>query len=422
MSQPPESAVLEDWLAWLEHLHSQEIDLGLDRLLDVAARLHLPLTLSKRSPGPYVFTVAGTNGKGSTCAALQSLSLEAGLEVGLYSSPHLLRFNERVLINGQEVEDEQLVAAFRRIESVRQGVSLTYFEYTTLAALLIFTEAELDVWVLEVGLGGRLDAVNLVDANCAILTTVGLDHQSFLGDNLEQIGFEKAGVFRGGQPAVLGSAPLPESVEQQARTVGAELQPYGVTHGVEGGQLFWGDGQRLSIAELTATVPLANQATAAQAFSRSPFALPAPGVLRALNRVAVAGRCQRLTWQGRHLVLDVGHNPHAAQYLAEYLGGQQWHLILGMLADKDVPGVVSALQPLAKDIALVTLDVPRGLSAQTLQQRATLADAQCYDSMSQALAAVCATEDDAPVLVCGSFYTVAAVLTLMQSLDVTANH
>lgn len=421
MSQPPESAALEDWLAWLEHLHSQEIDLGLERLVVVAARLNLPLSLAQRSPGPYVFTVAGTNGKGSTCAALQSLAQEAGQEVGLYSSPHLLRFNERVLLNGHEVEDERLVAAFRQIESVRQGVSLTYFEYTTLAALLIFTQSELDVWVLEVGLGGRLDAVNLVDANCAILTTVGLDHQSFLGDNLEQIGFEKAGVFRAGQPAVLGSPALPATVDQQAQRVGAELQPYGITHGIAGDELFWGHGQRLAITELYSTVPLANQVTAAQAFSLSPFALPATSVKQALNRVLLAGRCQQLTWQGRTLVLDVAHNPHAAEYLAAHLGGQRWHLILGMLSDKDVTGVVSALEPLTKDITLVSLDVPRGLTAQALQQRATLADAQCYDSMSQALAAVCASEDDAPVLVCGSFYTVAAVLTLTQSLDVTAN-
>lgn len=422
MSKPPESAALEDWLAWLEHLHSQEIDLGLERLVVVAARLHLPLSLAQRSPGPYVFTVAGTNGKGSTCAALQSMAMEAGLEVGLYSSPHLLRFNERIMLNGREVEDEQLVAAFRQIECVRQGVSLTYFEYTTLAALLIFTQSDLDVWVLEVGLGGRLDAVNLVDANCAVLTTVGLDHQSFLGDNLEQIGFEKAGVFRAGQPAVLGSPALPASVEQQGQRVGAQLQPYGVTHGIAGDELFWGNGQRLAIAELGSTVPLANQVTAAQAFSLSPFALPATAVKQALNAVALAGRCQRLTWQGRTLVLDVGHNPHAAEYLAAHLAGQRWHLILGMLSDKDVAGVVAALRPLTKDISLVSLGVPRGLTAEALQQRATLGDAQCYDSMSQALAAVCASEDDAPVLVCGSFYTVAAVLTLTQSLDVTANN
>lgn len=421
MSRPPDSAGLADWLAWLEHLHSQEIDLGLDRLEVVAARLHLPLKVAQRSPGPYVFVVAGTNGKGSTCATLQALALEAGLDIGLYSSPHLLRFNERVLINGREVEDEQLVSAFRRIEAVRQGVSLTYFEYTTLAALLIFNEAELDVWVLEVGLGGRLDAVNLVDANCAVLTTVGLDHQSFLGDSLEQIGFEKAGVFRPGQPAVLGSPDLPASVEQQAHRVGAEVKPYGVTHGIAGSDLFWEHGNRIAIAELSSTVPVANQVTAAQAFSLSPFTLNTKAVKQALNRVVLAGRCQRVSWHGRPLVLDVAHNPQAAEYLASRLSGQAWHLVLGMLADKDIPGVVKALQPLAMDISLVSLDAARGLTAEALRQRATLPDAQCYDSMSQALAAVCASDDDAPVLVCGSFYTVAAVLNLMQSLDVNAN-
>ncbi|MHA7878480.1 MAG: bifunctional tetrahydrofolate synthase/dihydrofolate synthase [Saccharospirillum sp.] len=417
MSQPPESAVLQDWLSWLEHLHSQEIDLGLDRLAEVAGRLSLPLTLAERADGPFVFTVAGTNGKGSTCAALQALAMEAGVRVGLYSSPHLVRFNERVLINGIEASDAQLVAAFRQVEAVRQGVSLTYFEFTTLAALVIFAQSDLAVWVLEVGLGGRLDAVNLVDADCAVVTTVGLDHQGFLGDTLEQIGFEKAGVFRAGQPAVLGSDDLPESVAGQAAKLGARLQPYGATHGIDHGQLHWGRGQQIPVADLTATVPLANQATAAQAFSLSPFSLPADRVRAALNRVVLAGRCQRVDCQGRILVLDVGHNPHAATYLAGYLGSQRWHLVLGMLADKDAAGVAAALRPLALDVSLVTLDVPRGLTAEALQQKATLTDARCYDSMHEALASVMACEDQAPVLVCGSFYTVAAALAFLQSQD-----
>lgn len=206
MPQLPDTT-LDDWLAYLERIHGQAIDLGLDRLARVAEHLDLPLS---RASGrrPFVITVAGTNGKGSTCETLRQLGLQAGARVGLYSSPHLHRFNERVVIDRDPVSDDALIQAFKQVEQARGDISLTYFEFTTLAAFVVFHQADLDLWVLEVGLGGRLDAVNLVDCDVAVLTTVDRDHQAFLGDDINIIGQEKAGIFRSGRPAVLGSNDL----------------------------------------------------------------------------------------------------------------------------------------------------------------------------------------------------------------------
>jgi len=415
MPKPPEGSSLSLWLDYLEHLHGQAIDMGLDRVRQVADRLKLPLVSSQRHH-PFVFTAAGTNGKGSTCATLHQLALAADLSVGLYTSPHLHRFNERVVINDDPVADAELIQAFEQVEAARADVSLTYFEFTTLAAFVLFDAADLDVWVLEIGLGGRLDAVNLVDADISILTTVDRDHQAFLGDDIEQIGREKAGVFRADQPAVLGSDELPISVQETALSVGARLYPFGTEHGADDAGIWWRGG-RLPENRLLASVPRANQASALQAFALSPFELSLSKIEAAINAVVLPGRLQSLNIDGRRLVLDVGHNPHAARYLAQQLAGESWSVVLGMLADKDVEVVSQSLKPIVGRWYLAGLAVPRGLSAESLAARATAGVGQCYYSVAAAIEA--ALEDPAgrPVLVCGSFYTVAEALDVLVTFD-----
>lgn len=412
---PQPDATLDDWLRYLEHLHSQAIDMGLDRLRAVASRLDLPLVSAGRKR-PFVFTVAGTNGKGSTCDTLRQLSLLAGCRVGLYTSPHLHQFNERVQIDTNPVTDACLIAAFEQVELARGDVTLTYFEFTTLAAFVVFQAADLDVWVLEVGLGGRLDAVNLVDADVAIVTTVDLDHAAFLGTDRDQIGVEKAGIFRQGTEAVLGSDDLPYTVMARAEALSAPVSPFGVTHGVDDAGLWWtgADGMhRLTADRLTTTVPPDNLVSARQAFARSPFMLDDEQTLAAFNAVIPAGRLQLISKQGCDWVLDVGHNPHAARYLARRLGDRRWHVVLGMLADKDVEAVTGALVPLAASWSLATLSVPRGLTSAELNARATVSPARCYDSVAAAVAAAPEDAQGLPILVCGSFFTVAEALSLL---------
>ena len=410
MPQQPERN-LDDWLAYLEQIHSQAIDLGLDRLSQVAQNLDLPLSRADRTR-PFVITVAGTNGKGSTCETLRQLGMAAGASVGLYSSPHLHRFNERVMLNDQTVTDDVLIRAFEQVEAARGDVSLTYFEFTTLAAFVVFKQADLDLWVLEVGLGGRLDAVNLVDCDIAVLTTVDRDHQAFLGDDINIIGREKAGIFRPETPAVLGSVELPSTVFTAADELGAPVYSFGESHGITDTALWW-QGGRIDRDQLTASVPLQNQATALQAFSLSPFTLSPNDVVTALNSVQLLGRLQTIYRDEQRLVLDVGHNPHAARYLADRLGDESWCVVLAMLADKDVEAVVEALSPMTRQWFLADLDVPRGLTATALRDRATLSSAQCYDSVAAAIDAACNEAQGRPILVCGSFYTVSEALVAL---------
>lgn len=413
--RPQPDATLDDWLRYLEHLHSQAIDLGLDRLRAVASRLDLPLSSAGRQR-PFVFTVAGTNGKGSTCDTLRQLSLAAGCRVGLYTSPHLHHFNERVQIDSNPVTDACLIAAFEQVELARGDITLTYFEFTTLAAFVVFQAADLDVWVLEVGLGGRLDAVNLVDPNVAVVTTVDLDHAAFLGTDRDQIGTEKAGIFRQGTDAVLGSDDLPPTVMDRAEALEAPVWSLGVSHGVDQSQLWWTAAEgvhRLDTAALTTTVPPDNLASARQAFARSPFQVTDAQTLAAFNAVIPAGRLQHIQALNGDWVLDVGHNPHAARYLARRLGDRRWHILLGMLSDKDVEAVTRALAPMAASWSLATLSVPRGLTATELNARATVSPARCYDSVAAAVAAAPAEAQGLPILVCGSFFTVAEALTAL---------
>ncbi|WP_308366676.1 MULTISPECIES: bifunctional tetrahydrofolate synthase/dihydrofolate synthase [unclassified Microbulbifer] len=327
---------LQDWLSRLERLHPTEIELGLDRVARVARALDV------QKPAPKVITVAGTNGKGSCIAAMEALLRAGGHSVGAYSSPHLLRFNERVRIDGIEVEDVELVRAFEAVEAVRGEVSLTYFEYTTLAALWLFREAGVEFALLEVGLGGRLDAVNLVDADIAVITSIAVDHEDWLGSDREVIGREKAGILRPGAPFVCADPEPPLSVASAAGGLGCPSYFIGRDFLVGGTDYRFGEFE----LELPPTgLPRPSIAAAVTALAVLD-ALPedAEGALAPLE---LAGRCQQIHWRGRSLLLDVGHNPAAAEYLARRLDGNpiagETRALVAVMADKDLPGLFAPL-------------------------------------------------------------------------------
>lgn len=418
-----QSYSLEQWLQHLETLHPVGIDMGLERVSQVAKRMGL---LS--SPiAPCVITVAGTNGKGSTLAMIDNVARVHGQRVGTYTSPHLLRYNERVKIDGKEADDQLLIEGFEHVERARLQnfeISLTYFEAGTLCGLWCLTNAGLDLAVLEVGLGGRLDAVNIIDADVAIVTTIAQDHANFLGTDLAQIGREKAGIFRAGKPAVLGSQSLPESVAECARTLVAPTLTLGqqFSHQVMAGERSkwrWqgqqADGESIIIDELPDPgLPIDNAATALQALALAGLELKQKRVQTALSRVQLAGRLQ---WVGPWC-LDVGHNPHAAEYVARHLpappeGGRQWGLI-GMLNDKDIDGVIEALAARINDWVCVSLPGERGCLASELSQHIIAQGGRvhfCADSPHAGVDwfAKVLTPNDR-VLATGSFFTVAALL------------
>ncbi|TXR53698.1 bifunctional folylpolyglutamate synthase/dihydrofolate synthase [Reinekea thalattae] len=403
---PPNNATLNEWLGYIEAIHPTEIDMGLDRLKTVLAQL-LP-----EPTNAFVFTVAGTNGKGTTVAALNALALGAGQTVGQYSSPHLLRFNERIRINNVPATDEQLVEAFAAVEQARQAtqMSLSYFEFTTLAAFYLFQQLELSVWVLEIGLGGRLDAVNIIEPDISVVTTIGLDHEAFLGSDINQIGIEKASICRADKPLVLGSENMPDSVQQTARKVGAHLYPFNQQHGIKTDSLYWQDG---ICSRSALNIPAANAASALQAFALSPFALNAEQAQDIIAQVQVAGRLQQALYHDHALIMDVGHNPHAAGYIATALAAQRYHIVLGMLKDKDSRGFANALAPIAGSYHCIGLDVPRGFSAEQLAQSLEQ-KSQVHHSLAEALAAIHQQYPDEPIFIGGSFYTVAQALTLLE--------
>ncbi|MBE7374715.1 bifunctional tetrahydrofolate synthase/dihydrofolate synthase [Pseudomonas lopnurensis] len=425
---------LADWLAYLEQLHPTAIDMGLERAREVASRLGLT------RPAPKVVTVTGTNGKGSTCAFIASLLSRQGLRVGIYSSPHLLRYNERVQLAGREVDDSRLCEAFAAVEEARGEVSLTYFEMGTLAAFWLFERARLDAVVLEVGLGGRLDAVNLVDADLAVVTNIGLDHADWLGDSRESVAYEKAGILRADKPALCGDLDVPAPLLEQADALKAPLLLRGRDFDLAIDPEAWHwrgvgpAGEPLELHGLPLlSLPMENAALALQAYALLGLPWDFAAMAEALARTRVAGRLdrRRLTWQGRDvsLLLDVGHNPHAAGYLAQRL--QQRPLagrrlaVFGLLADKDLDGVVAALQPSIDDWAVAPLPTPRTrssaqLSATLLERGAVVGE---YASVAQALAAQCAKAGDADeVLVFGSFYCVAEALAWLQERTEEEGH
>ena len=420
-------STLGDWLAYLEQLHPSAIDMGLDRSRKVAQQLGLT------RPAPRVITVTGTNGKGSTCAFVASLLQVQGLKVGVYSSPHLLRYNERVKVQGVEAPDLELCDAFAAVESARGDVTLTYFEMGTLAAFWLFEQAQLDAVVLEVGLGGRLDAVNLIDADLALVTSIGVDHADWLGDTRESVAFEKAGIFRAGRPALCGDLDPPEPLLAKARELGCPLLLRGHDFDLSVGPQGWdwrgiAHGEVIELRDLPLLdLPMQNAALALQAFALLGYPLNQQVVSEALAHTRLVGRLDRRTvhWQGRALtlLLDVGHNPHAAQFLAHRMAQRpvvgKRLAVFGLLSDKDLDGVVHELASSIQDWAVAPLPTSRSRPAAELQVALENLGARVksYQSIASALEAQCAhaTTDD-EILLFGSFYCVA------EALDWLARH
>ncbi|HEX7606035.1 MAG TPA: bifunctional tetrahydrofolate synthase/dihydrofolate synthase [Usitatibacter sp.] len=410
---------LDDWLEYISAQHPAAIALGLERVREVAGRMGFARC-------PVVITVGGTNGKGSTCAIVERILLEAGYRVGLYTSPHLLRYNERVRLMGEEATDDALTRAFERVEAARGATPLTYFEFGTLAALDAFDDAKVEVAILEVGLGGRLDAVNIVDADVAAVVSVDLDHQAYLGPDRESIGFEKAGIFRASRPAIFGDSNPPERLVEHARAIGADLLLLGRDFRVEAHDRQWdfigrkGAHRALPMPALRGRWQLKNAAVALAALDELAERLPVSlgEVKRGLTLVRLPGRLQALP--GRpSIVLDVGHNPHAARALAEGLGDMGFFKktlgVFAMLGDKDIGGVVDAMRGRIDRWFVAAANVERAAPAQKvaeiLAQRGLEGATRTFATVPAALdAARREAGPDDRIVVFGSFHTVAEAL------------
>lgn len=421
---------LSDWLAFIEAQHPKTIAMGLERVRAVAEALALP------KPARRVITVGGTNGKGSTVAFIEAIARAAGWTVGAYTSPHLLRYNERVRIDGADADDASLVEAFAAVEAARNvmpggAVPLTYFEYGTLAALWLFARRDLDLAVLEVGLGGRLDAVNLVDPDVAVITTVDLDHQDWLGDTIEAIGAEKAGIARAWTPLVLGDDDPPSSVLGRAYAIGASAVRIGCDFFFEpieaeaDGDAHWrwrtlGREFDLPLPALAAPVQLRNAAVAIAALHALPDDLPDAAFVDGVRAARVPARLQRFARDGVEVLVDVGHNPQAARALAEALAASPaagpTFAVFAALADKDIVGVVEALAPQVDRWWLAGLPDagPRGRDvdafADALAGTPAAAGTRCASVADALAAARAAATPGTRVLVFGSFHTAAVAL------------
>ncbi|MCO5104687.1 MAG: bifunctional tetrahydrofolate synthase/dihydrofolate synthase [Burkholderiaceae bacterium] len=427
----PETPLLSlpDWLTYCERIHPRQIDMGLERVRAVAKRLDLHFDCP-------VITVAGTNGKGSTCAMIEAVALQAGYRTGVYTSPHLVRFEERCRIHGEAVDASDLIANFSAVESARcekdQKISLSYFEFTTLAILRLMSQAGLDLAILEVGLGGRLDATNIVDADCAVITSIDIDHTELLGSDRESIGREKAGILRTGRPAVVCDPMPPQSVVDHAREIGADLWRFGHDFNFSGDKQQWswaGRGRRyagMAYPALRGANQLVNASGALAALEalRNRVPVTAQAVRNGLAMVELAGRFQIVPGEPV-LVLDVAHNPHAVAALAANLDAMRFHptthAVFGAMADKDVKAMLSKIGPLVDRWHFTDLPTGRAARADEL--------ARWWDEVAQGLglrkdvpvrlhatpqdaldAAVAAAGAADRIVIFGSFYTVGGVL------------
>lgn len=423
---PPEPLPdsLAGWLEYIEALHPKSIAMGLDRVNEVKQRLNL-------TPQFPIITVGGTNGKGSTCAMLEHIYANAGYKVGCYTSPHFLRYNERVRVACREIADEDLLTAFAAVEQAREGTPLTYFEYGTLAALWHFMQSDLDVAMLEVGLGGRLDAVNVFEPSCTIVTTVDFDHMDFLGNSRESIGYEKAGIFRQGIPAICGDGNPPESLVKHAQTIAADLFLLGKDFHVQRNEDSWTyENGKITLEglpnpALSGDFQLANAACVIHAIEDLQAQLPISKnqIVEGLQSVRLAGRFQQCLQHPR-VILDVAHNPHAAHALAQNLCGlpesERTLAVFGMLADKDVAGVIREMGPQVDHWYLADIHNPRGATAQQLARLIHQFDSDCQIKMHTDVlsayrqACIDAGENDR-IIVFGSFYTVADVMQVLPA-------
>ena len=436
---PSALRTLDDWLSHCERLHPAGIDLTLARVAEVWARAGVVLgtPLGKEDDGrtaPVVFTVAGTNGKGSTCAMLEGILLKAGFRVGVYGSPHLVHFEERCRIMGELVKADELVPHFAAIEAARGDAALTYFEFTTLAILRLLASSELDAVILEVGLGGRLDAVNVIDTDCAIITSIDLDHMDYLGPDREAIGREKAGIMRAGRPVVVSDPQPPQSVIDQAQQLGADLWLFGRDHNYAGDRQQWSWGGRnkrfnsMAYPALRGANQLLNASGVLAALEavRNRLPVSAQAVRTGLATVELPGRFQIIPGQPT-LVLDVAHNPHAAATLAANLDQMGFfprtHVVWGAMADKDLTGMVMRLRPLVD--AWYCCDLPTDRAATAVQLRQVIESDMATrplatapkavvsvhaDPMAGLIAALAVADPADRIVVFGSFYTVGGVL------------
>jgi dihydrofolate synthase/folylpolyglutamate synthase len=419
---------LPAWLALLESRHAETvINMGLDRVLAVKQRLQLSFSCP-------VIMVAGTNGKGSTCAMLESILLRAGYKVGLYIKPHFLDFNERARVNGELASDEVLVAAFNAVEAARGDTALTYFEFTTLAIMQLLSQAGMDVVILEVGLGGRLDAVNIIDADVCIVTSVDIDHTDYLGDTREKIGFEKAGIFRAGKTAICSDPVPPQSLIDHAEAIGADLWLMGRDFNYSGDKQQWSYGGRnqrrnsLAYPSLRGANQILNACAALAALEALKLELPvgAQEVRTGLVTVELPGRFQVLPGRPT-IILDVAHNPHAAAGLNQNLGNMGFHrytyAVFGSMHDKDIDGVIAAMSEHIDHWCLATLPSPRSATASELAAKVQLVQPErdertinVFDDPAAAYAnAVSRAGEDDRIVVFGSFLTVAGVMAARKS-------
>lgn len=427
-AKPPVISSLAGWLAHLENLHPKGqagIELGLDRVKQVKATL----AQSERCP---VILVGGTNGKGSTCCYLETILKKAGYRVGCYTSPHILRYNERVRINGLPASDEALCEAFARVEAARGDLALTYFEFGTLAAWEVFAAADLDAIILEIGLGGRLDAVNVYEPDVSVITSIAMDHMDWLGDTREAIGYEKACIYRSEKPALCSDPNPPQSLLDHATALGADLRligrdfgfnrspenraqwRYWIQHGAQQ------QGRSLGYPGLRGATQLYNASAAITALECLKHRVPVPmqAIREGLIEAELPGRFQVLPGRPA-IVLDVGHNPQAIAVLEDNLGSmgfyQNTYAVLGMLADKDIAAALAPLKGKVDHWFAATLEGPRGSTAVRLAEIIRACELggeiSCHDSPATALAAVQEIAgDNDRILAFGSFYTVAGVL------------
>ena len=420
---------LDAWLAYCERLHPQNIALGLDRVREVAQRMGLQFDCP-------VITVAGTNGKGSTCAMLEAVALQSGYRPGVYTSPHLVHFEERCRVGGEIVKAEELIPHFEAVEQARvkdgSEVALTYFEFTTLAILRLMSLSRLDVAILEVGLGGRLDATNIIDADCAIITSIDLDHMELLGPDRESIGREKAGIMRAGRPVIVSDPVPPQSVIDHAAEIGADLWRFGKDFNYDGDKQQWGwagRGRRyagLAYPALRGANQLMNASGVLAAYEaiRAKLPVTAQAVRTGLSMVELPGRFQIVPGQPT-LVLDVAHNPHSVAALTANLDAMGYfpttHAVFGAMADKDWEPMLTKVGPLVDRWYFSDLPTPRADSAENLRARLQQLQAQgvirkevsmqTFANPQQALdAAVAASEAADRIVVFGSFFTVGGVL------------
>ena len=444
LSSPTQASSLSDWLTYMHQIHVSAIDMGLSRVLPVAEKLGV-LSVNDKSDTqpqtkPYIFTVAGTNGKGSTTAIISEICQQAGYKTALYQSPHLLEFNERVRISGNPVSNQTLIDAFYQVEQARLACDLTlsFFEMTTLSAMLIFTQADCDVWVLEVGLGGRLDVVNIIDPDMAVITNIGIDHVDWLGDTREKIGYEKAGILRQGIPVVYGEEDMPVSVQNKIKKLDC------ITYQVGKDFACFDDGSDPQVWQFSSravtlnlpkpTLSLINSANAVATVLASELSINQNDIANGLRAVKLAGRFDYRQLANRHWLFDVAHNAEGVNFLLQgfvpfwqrHLASHptaKLHLLFSMLGDKNVKAVVSLLQRSNLPIEswyLAEINHPRAMPLQELESSlATMVDTNqvnAHDSFNNAVVRMIQQTNPADfILVCGSFHTIGEVLTVLQS-------